>query len=80
MLGGSVLGHIAALAAVSMWGYSFVSSKVLLDNGLGPVQIYVCRFVLAYLLIICVSHSRLWASTWREEGMFALCGLLAGSL
>ncbi len=60
-----------------MWGYSFVSSKVLLDNGLGPVQIYVCRFVLAYLLIICVSHSRLWASTWREEGMFALCGLLA---
>lgn len=75
-----MLGHIAALITVSMWGYSFVSSKVLLENGLGPVQIYVCRFVLAYILVVLISHRRLWASNWREEGMFALCGLLAGSL
>lgn len=80
MLGGTLLGHIAALTAVTMWGYSFVSSKVLLDCGMGPVQIYVCRFVLAYLMVILVSHKRLWASNWREEGMFAMCGLLAGSL
>lgn len=80
MLGGTLLGHMAALVTVSMWGYSFVSSKVLLENGLGPVQIYVCRFVLAYILVAFISHRKLWASNWREEGMFALCGLLAGSL
>ena len=66
MLGGTLLGHLAAILTVGMWGYSFVSSKVLLENGLGPVQIYVCRFVLAYLLVVCISHRRLWASNWRE--------------
>ena len=63
-----------------MWGYSFVSSKVLLDNGLGPVTIYVLRFILAYIIVACISHKRLFASTWREEGLFMLCGLLAGSV
>ncbi len=80
MLGGTLLSHIAAFCAVAMWGYSFVSSKVLLDNGLGPVTIYVLRFVLAYALVACISHKRMFASNWREEGLFALCGLLAGSL
>ncbi|MDE6469181.1 MAG: EamA family transporter, partial [Muribaculaceae bacterium] len=78
--GGTLLGHLAALVAVSMWGYSFVSSKVLLDNGLGPVIIYVLRFALAYVLVAFISHKRLFASSWREEGMFCLCGLAAGSL
>ena len=76
---GMLWAHIAALISVTMWGYSFVSSRVLLDNGMGPVEIYVCRFVLAYLIVVFVSHKRLWASNWREEGMFMLCGMLAGS-
>lgn len=76
----SLIGHLPALITVSMWGYSFVSSKVLLDNGLGPVQIYVCRFIIAYLLIVIASHKRLWAATLREEMMFLLCGLTAGSI
>ena len=80
MLGGTLLGHVAAILTISMWGYSFVSSKVLLENGLGPVQIYVCRFILAYILVVFISHRRLWASNWREEGLFCLCGLCAGSL
>ena len=80
MLGGTLTGHIAAFATVAMWGYSFVSSKVLLDNGLGPVHIYFYRFVIAYLLILIVSHKRLWASNWRDEGLFVLCALTSGSL
>lgn len=76
----SLIGHIAALVTVTMWGYSFVSSKVLLDYGIGPVHIYVYRFLIAYAIVACISHRRLWASNWREEGMFMLCGLCAGSL
>lgn len=79
-LGGDFIAHLAALATVGMWGYSFVSSKVLLENGLGPVHIYVCRFIIAYLLILLISHKRFWASSFREELMFILCGLLAGSV
>lgn len=78
--GSVLLGHLAAILTVSMWGYSFVSSKVLLENGLGPVQIYVLRFIIAYILVVFISHKQLWASNWREEGMFCLCGLCAGSL
>lgn len=78
--GGFFLGHVAALITVAMWGYSFVSTKVLLENGMGPVQIYVCRFLLAYALVVLISHNRLWASNLREEGMFILCGICGGSI
>lgn len=74
------LGHIAALIVVTMWGYSFVSSRVLLDNGLGAVQIYVLRFILAYTIMIFISHSRLMARNFRDEMLFFMCGLLAGSV
>lgn len=80
MLGGTLLGHIAGVITVSMWGYSFVSSKVLLDNGLGPVEIYVLRFLLAYLLILCLNHRKFLAHNLRDELLFAVCGLCAGSL
>ena len=80
MLGGTLLGHIAAIVTVAMWGYSFVSSKVLLDNGLGAVHIYFYRFVLAYLMVLFISHKRLWASNWRDEGLFVVCALTSGSL
>ena len=76
----TLLGHIMAIVAVSMWGYSFVSTKELLNAGLGPVQIYISRFVIAYILALCVAHKRLFASNLKEEGMFALCGICAGSI
>lgn len=75
-----ILGHLGALLTVSMWGYSFVSSKVLLEHGMGPTEIYVCRFILAYLLIAMASHSRLFSNNFRDEVLFFLCGLCAGSI
>ena len=80
MLGGALLGHLAAVLTVAMWGYSFVSSKVLLDNGLGPVHVYFYRFVIAYLMLLFISHKRLWSSNWRDEGLFLVCALTSGSL
>jgi len=80
MPGGTVLGHLAGIITVSMWGYSFVSSKVLLDNGLGPVEIYVLRFLLAYMIVLCLNHRKLIAHNLRDEALFAVCGLCAGSL
>ena len=76
----TLLGHGMAITAVAMWGYSFVSTKELLNAGLGPVQIYVCRFVLAYIIALCVAHKRIFASNIKEEVMFALFGICAGSV
>lgn len=75
-----VLGHLGALLCVSMWGVSFVSSKVLLDNGMQPVEIYIWRFVIAYILIWCCRRMKLWADNWRDELRLLMCGLLAGSI
>lgn len=76
----SILAHIGALITVTAWGVSFVSTKVLLENGLGPAEIYIYRFILAYLLILIVCHKRLWANSFRDELLFITCGLCAGSI
>ena len=75
-----ILCHIGALIAVAMWGASFVSTRVLTNNGLGPVEIYIYRIALAYVLVLIACHKRLWANNWRDELMFAVCGLCGGSI
>lgn len=72
--------HLAAFVCVVMWGVSFVSSKVLLINGMGAVEIYIYRFVIAYICIWAFSWRRILSHSWRDEIMFLLCGLCAGSL
>lgn len=75
-----ILGHVGAVITVAIWGGSFVSTKVLLEHGMGPAEIYVYRFVLAYILVLFFSHRRLFARSWRDELLFATCGLCAGSI
>lgn len=75
-----ILGHLGALLCVTMWGVSFVSTKVLLNIGMQPVEIYIYRFTIAYLLIWCFKWGKLMSNSWRDEGLFLLCGVLAGSI
>lgn len=72
--------HLGALLTITAWGVSFVSTRVLLDNGLRPAEIYVYRFVLAYLIVFCACHKKIWANSWRDELLFMTCGLCAGSI
>lgn len=72
--------HLGAILTVTAWGISFVSTKVLLDHGLRPAEIYIYRFVLAYIMVLFASHKRLWANSARDEFLFAICGLCAGSI
>lgn len=72
--------HLGALLAVGMWGGSFVSTKVLVNNNLGPVEIYIYRFLLAYVLVLIGSHTKLWANSWRDELLFLVCGLCGSSI
>ena len=72
--------HAGALITVTAWGVSFVSTKVLLENGLGPAEIYIYRFVLAYLMLLIACHKRLWSNSLRDEFLFMTCGLCAGSI
>lgn len=73
-------GHLVALLVVCIWGTTFVSSKVLLNAGLMPADIFLCRFIMAYLCILTVSHKHLWADNWKDELTLIGLGIMGGSL
>lgn len=72
--------HLGALLTVTAWGVSLVSTKVLLEHGINPTEVYVVRTLLAYLLVLCVCHKRIFSNSLRDELLFVSCGLCAGSL
>ena len=75
-----LLFHLITAAVVTIWGITFVSTKVLLQHGLGPMDIMFYRFVIAYCCILVISHKRLWANNWKDEFMLMLSGLTGGTL
>lgn len=75
-----LLFHLITAGVVIIWGTTFVATKVLLQHGLGPIDIMFYRFVLAYFCILLISHKRLWADNWKDEGMLMLAGLTGGTL
>lgn len=78
--GNSVIYHLQAVIAVSAWGASFISTKVLMTNGLNAVEVYVYRIVLAYLLTFMLCPRPFMSRSARDEAMFLLCGLCGGSI
>lgn len=72
--------HLVAFATVAIWGCTFVSTKVLMLNGLSPAQIFTLRFLIAYVMMLAVYHSRLWGDSWRDELKMMLLGISGGSL
>ena len=54
----NLLYHLVAFITVAIWGTTFVSTKVLMLNGLSPAQIFTLRFSIAYILMLMVNHKR----------------------
>lgn len=70
-------GHLAAILTVLIWGTTFISTKVLLED-FQPVEILFIRFLLGYGTLWLVYPHRLRGTTARQEGIFAgagLCGI-----
>lgn len=75
------LAHLGAFLTASAWGASFLSTKVLMeDGGFSPVEMYVYRFSAAYILLLCFTFKKMMADNWRDELQLMLCGICAGSL
>lgn len=72
--------HFLAIMTVVIWGATFVSTKILINNGLSPNEIFFYRFLIAYAGIWIVSHKKLFADNWKDELMLAGAGLFGGSL
>lgn len=82
----SVIGyHLVAFLTVAIWGSTFVFTKILLQNGLSPAQIFTLRFIIAYVLMVtgCVMTGRrfkLFSDSWRDEFVLLLLGITGGSV
>ena len=72
--------NIIALLTVTVWGLTFISTKVLISNGLTPTWIFIIRFAIAYLCILTISHNRLWTDSLKDELLTIATGLTGGSL
>lgn len=77
---GTARWHLMALLTVSIWGTTFVSTKVLLGYGLTPAEILFYRFLLAYVAIWFFAPKVLQARNGRDELLFLAAGLCGGSL
>lgn len=72
--------HLLALLTVSVWGTTFVSTKVLIQNGLTPAEIMFLRFAIGYVCLWAFTYKRIFANNLKDEFLFLLSGMTAGSL
>ena len=71
--------HLLAVITIAIWGVTFVNTKVLLQHGLQPMEIFLLRFIVAYLCIWTISPRKVFSQSWRDEGIFLLLGFLGGT-
>ncbi|MDR1876952.1 MAG: DMT family transporter [Flavobacteriaceae bacterium] len=72
--------HLIAIITVVIWGTTFISTKVLINEGLSPVEIFFYRFLLAYVGIWFFSPRVFLSKSLTDEFLFFLLGLCGGSL
>jgi drug/metabolite transporter (DMT)-like permease len=85
--------HLVAFITVAIWGSTFVFTKMLLQAGLSPAQIFTFRFIIAYVLLLAYSivnsphkgeggegHFRWFCRSWRDEFLMVALGIAGGSL
>jgi len=75
--------HAVAFLVVAIWGSTFVFTKLLLLGGLSAAQIFILRFIIAYVLLLayCLYKGIRWvADSWQDELLMAMLGLTGGTL
>lgn len=74
MKNSNVPGHLAALFTISVWGTTFISTKILLAD-FQPVEILFFRFVMGLAALALACPRRLTGTTRAQELTFAAAGL-----
>lgn len=72
--------QLIAVIVVSIWGTTFISTKILIDNGLSPQDIFFYRFLFAYIGIWTISPLKLFADSLKDELYMMAAGVTGGSL
>ena len=78
--------HLVAFGIVTIWGSTFVFTKMLLQAGLSPAQIFTLRFLIAYFLLLgwdmrTNAFSMRWfCSSLKDELLMVTLGITGGSV
>lgn len=75
-----LLYHIMALVVVSIWGSTLVSTKLLMQLGMCADEIFLVRFLIAYIVMLLYSHKPLFAKSVKDELLMLVLGITGGSL
>ena len=75
-----VFYHLIAILVVSIWGATLVNTKVVIQGGMRPDEVFLSRYVIAYLAMWTLSYKRLWSDNIKDELLMVACGILGGSL
>ena len=79
-LSGSVMYHILAIVVVSIWGSTLVSTKLLMHAGMRAEEVFMARFLIAYMAILPFAPKKVFADNWRDELLMLMLGVTGGSL
>lgn len=71
---------IIAILVVAVWGTTFICTKILIQYGLSPQEIFFYRFLVAYIGMWFIAGKRMFASSLKDELLLAAAGLTGGSL
>lgn len=72
--------HLFAILTVAIWGLTFIATKVLINHGLSPQEIFFYRFLIAYVGIWAISPRRLFTNGLKDELWLVAGGIFGGSL
>ena len=72
-------GHLSAAVSVLIWGTTFISTKILLEDFV-PIEILFFRFVLGYAALWIVSPKFIKPLGFKKEILFAGAGLCGVTL
>lgn len=72
--------HVVAILVIVAWGASFPCTRLLLDAGITPTEIFVYRSAIAYIGLLIFSKFKIDFWGWRDELLAFLCGLTGGAM
>lgn len=73
-----IKGHLAAASSILIWGFAFISTKVLL-NSFTPIEILFYRFVLVYMFLFVLSPRPVMPKLNRTELLYMGAGFCCAS-
>lgn len=69
-----ITGHLSALITIFIWGTTFISTKVLLED-FSPIEILFLRFTIGFVVLLTVYPHRMRIKERKQELYFAAAGL-----